>query len=215
VVAAARQGSQPALYALAQRSEGERTTDEWLAMAQGHLRRREVERSLAAYREALDRSPALGSDKTMLAGLRYFAERDKTYEPVLEFAAKHMGERGADLLFHVWASTSRESPHTSLAGKLLQSSDVARHLSEPLRLALELRAAESCEAIRALLPRARSTADERSLIRLKKLATKTGCGESGKEDCYPCLRGDDLLEQTLVQVQMRNAPRFEVPRRWR
>ena len=211
----ARLGSVPALAALDQRPDAERTAGEWLARAQGYLHQRKVSESLASFAQALRADPELAGDKTMLAGLRYFADRDSTFEQVLSFAADHLGSVGADLLFHVWASTSRITPSTRRAWELLQTNAVQSHLSEALELTLALRSAKTCEAIKSLMPRIEAAGDERCLIRMRELSKDTGCGPNKKADCYPCLRTDSQFEDALVQVQMRNAPRFNARRRWR
>jgi hypothetical protein len=215
VIALARQGSQPAIFALEQRDQARRTPEEWIALAQGQLRRRKLPEALAAFERAVALNPALANDKRMLGGLRYFAERDGTSDAVLDFAGAHLGENGADMIFHVWASTSRQTKATQRAWSLLNTAHVRQQMSEPLRLTLELRAADSCADIKKLLPRIEAVGDERCRLRLLSLTEKAGCGSSGKDDCYSCLRQDSQLKDALNQVQMRNAPRFEMPRRWR
>jgi serine/threonine-protein kinase len=214
VIAEARRGSQSALYALELRSENERTAYEWLALAQGRLKRREVSEALKSFQKALEVERNLASDSRMMAGLRYFAQKENTSDQVLAFAADHMHAPGADLIFHVWASTSRITPYTEKAKVLLEDRDVRKNMSEPLRLAMELREAETCEEYKELLPRVERSADERSLFRLKELSRTQGCGEDKKQDCYPCLRDGPALKNTIAQVGMRKAPRFG-RRRWR
>lgn len=49
-------------------------------------------------------------------------------------------------------------------------------------------------------------ADQRSVERLAELSKTTGCGEGGREDCYPCLKVDNELSEALTQAQTRPAP---------
>ncbi len=211
----ARRGGTSALYALEQRPEGERSKHEWLALAQGRLKQRQVTDSLKAYEKALEIDATLSGDARMMSGLRYFAEKESTYETVLEFAAEHMGEPGADLIFHVWATTSRITPYTQKAKDLLEDADVRKHMSTPLRLAMQLRdAAFSCDDAKKLLPQILTEADDRTLMRLKEMSKTDGCGADKKDDCYPCLRDSSLLKDAITQVQMRGQPRFG-RRRWR
>ncbi len=214
VIALAKQGSQPALFALEQRDRNSRTAAEWLALAQGRMKRREVSEGLAAYAEALSKDRSLASNRTLLAALRYFAEREATGDAVLEFAAERLGSHGADLLFHVWSSTSRKTRATQRARELLDAAVVQQNMSEPLRIAMSLRKVESCADYRELLPLAERAGDRRSLLPLQQLVKTDGCGENGKQDCYPCLRGDAQLKAAITQVEMRSAPRFTT-RRWR
>lgn len=215
VLVAARNGQPEALYALQLRDEKVRTAREWLAMAIGRLKRRELDESLAAYEQALQRQPSFASDKIMLGGLRHLAGKDAHADRVLSFAAQQLGSQGADLLFHAWSSTSRVTRTTQQAKELLESRDVRQSMSPALRIAMALREAETCEEIRKLLPEVEAKGDERSLRPLKDLAQTSGCGDDGKADCYPCLREDSKLQDALAQARMRNAPRFQTPRRWR
>jgi hypothetical protein len=214
VITAARGGSQDALYALELRKPATRSKFEWLAIAQGRLKRRQVKEALAAYERAIEMDANMAGNHKMLGGLRYFAEKETTSELVIDFAAEHMGRYGADLLFHIWFSTSRMTAATQRAKELLDSGDMQEHVSEPLRIALELREAKSCEDFKELLPKAHQAADERSLGPLKDLAKTRGCGPEKKDDCWPCLRDSALLKETLEQAQMRKAPLFR-SRRWR
>jgi hypothetical protein len=150
----------------------------------------------------------------MLGGLRYFAEKESSSESVLEFAADKLGAEGADLLFHVWSTTSRKTAATEMAKRLLGSSKVREHMSEPLRIAMDLREAQTCDDFAKLMPRAEKVADFRSVPRLKELTKTRGCGTDNAEDCFPCLRGDSKLDDTITQAQMRHAPMFG-RRRWR
>ncbi len=214
VIQAARIGSQPALYALAQKDESKRTAREWLAMAQGYLKRRELTKSLASYGKAVDADASYAGDRTMLSGLRYFADKPESSLQILDFAAQHLGSHGADLLFNVWAATSRKTESTTRARALLDDPKVKTSSSEALSLALRLRVSEGCAQLKALLPDLERVGDDRSLFPLREAAKTTGCGADGKDDCYACLRSDDALDKTITQVQMRHGPRYET-RRWR
>jgi hypothetical protein len=208
VISAARGGSVEALYALEQRSPATRTKHEWLALAQGRLRRRQLDEALGAFERALAADATLAENATMLAGLRYFAEKETTSDRVMEFAAAHLGSSGADLLFHIWFSTSRVTRTTQRARELLDEDRVSRRWSAALRVALDLRKAQACEDYRQLLARAKAVADERSLGPLRELMKTKGCGVDREQDCWSCLRSGDELKDTIAQVRMRKAPLF-------
>jgi serine/threonine-protein kinase len=215
IIAAARQGGEAAMYALEQRDESKRTKHEWLALAQGKLKRRQVADALEAFDHALEMDKSLVSDRRMLSGMRYFATKDADHEKVLEFAADHMGAIGADLLFSVWSSTSLRTPYTVRAKELLDTDLVQDHMSPALRVAMDLRAAKTCEDFKKILPRADKYGDERSVSPLKDLLSERGCGGDTKQDCFPCLRGGPLLKEAITNVAMRKAPRLGSGRRWR
>lgn len=205
----ARTGNRTALDALELRADEDRTLGEWLALAQGRLKIRDVEGALDALDHVLKGDPASALNPAILAGLKANAERPEFSEKILEFAADKLRSSGADLLFNIWASTSLVTDATKQAKERLFSSKVKRHWSDALGIALALREAESCEQAKALLPRAVSHADERALKPLKDLKSETGCGTNKRQDCYPCLRGDDKLDAAIQRAQMNKAPRFD------
>ncbi len=215
VIAAAQSGSEPALYALEQRDDDERSSPEWLALAKARLMRKRVEPALEAFQAAIEMRPESKNDDTMLGALRKLADDETHAPPILTFAAERMGQLGADFLFHVWSKTSRKTPSTTMAYDLLTDGDVKKNWSAGLRVAMELRDLESCEDYRTFLPRVQAAGDERSLTRLRDLMNRGGCGKSKRDDCYPCLRDDDALIDAMQEAGMRKAPRFDRPRRWR
>lgn len=215
VIQAAKDGSAPALYALEQRRDGDRSEDEWIALAQARLMRKNVEPALKAWSAAIEQNSSWIAEKTLLGAARQLADEEPWSRPILEFAAAHLGELGADFLFHVWAKTSLKTEATTLAHELLTSRAVEKKMSESLRVALELRNTEKCEDVKVLLPRVEQHGDDRSLVRLRELEKNRGCGAGARADCYPCLRGDSALRGAISQAAMRAGPRFELNRRFR
>lgn len=209
MIALAKRGSPAALFALEQRKPNGASATESLALAIGRLRARQPLEALEAAQAAITQDPKAAADRDLLGGLAYFGARDEHPKAILEFSAESLGRRGADLLFHVWSSTSRKTIATQTAWKLLQRPTVQQNMSKALKLALELRAAESCEAKRALLPRLELEGDERVMVPMRAMAKKTGCGNAKRDDCFPCLRQGDQFKDAFTQVAMRNGPRFE------
>lgn len=215
VLEAAKAGSDSALYALQQRSDRDRSVDEWLALSQAYLLRKQVEPALAAFAKAIDGDELARQDKALLGALRHLADDEKYADPILRFAAEHLGSLGADFLFDVWSKTSAKTPSTTRAFELLSTRGVKKQMSPALALALELREAETCEQYAKLLPRIEQVGDERVLTRLRDLKKERSCGANGREDCFPCLREGKALDNAYAQAAMRKAPRFELLRRWR
>ncbi len=213
LIQAARGGASKALETLDERALGERSGREWLAIAQGRLARRDVSAALQAHQRAIELEPRYAGDRTMLSGLRYYGSKPGTHAEVLHFAAKHLGAHGSDLLFEVWASTSRKTDATLLAHELLNQPGQRDHMSAALELALDVRNARSCEDYAELLPRMIQSGDQRSYRVLHALAKDTGCGPTRKDDCFPCLREGSGLREALTQTQQRSAPIYD-DRRW-
>ena len=69
--------------------------------------------------------------------------------------------------------------------------------------------AETCEQYQAILPKALTDGDRRTLHLLTKLNAKRGCGPKKADDCFACLRDkSDELTATINAVKSRRAPSF-------
>lgn len=215
VLEAAKNGSDTALYALRQRSDSERSVDEWLALSQAHLMRKNVQPALKAFASAIEGDELAREEKALLGALRHLADDDAHTDVILEFVAEHLGPLAGDFLFDVWSKTSAKTRATTRAFELLSTRSVQKDVSPALRIALDLRAAEKCEQYAKLLPRVEEVGDERVLNPLRDLRKDRGCGANDREDCYPCLRKDKALDAAYTQAALRKAPRFPILRRWR
>jgi len=108
----------------------------------------------------------------------------------------------------VWSATSAKTPATRGARKWLDDKSVRSSAAPPTLLALEIRDAKTCSAVRALLPRLAEHGDKRSLAPLERYRATNGCGFLGFGDCHKCLRKDNSLEKAISAVTKRPAPRF-------
>jgi hypothetical protein len=112
-----------------------------------------------------------------------------------------------DLIYEAWTATKERSQATELARRLLYSADLRSKASPALAVALDLRAASTCEDYRSVLPRALTDGDRRSLVPLAKLVSRRGCGSNKTSDCFACLRGPgDDLAATINAVKARRPP---------
>jgi len=99
---------------------------------------------------------------------------------------EHMGTAGPDLLYDLMLSNSRVSRH---ADELLASEAVQNLATPALRIAYQLRKAESCAARIPLLDQAAELGDIRSVQVLSPLTvgSKRGCGRWKRGPCpAPC-----------------------------
>ena len=191
--------------ALEARRAEELTKAEALALASAR-RQREVTR-VALLRQKLTRDPGLFKDATTLAELRHAAEDPLTAPDALSAMAEAPGPLSADLLYEMWTGTVVRNGATELARSLVFSKEVRAKASPELAIALDLRIAETCEQNQALLPRVLDKGDRRSLALLAKLSRKFGCGANKRLDCYPCLRGDQAVDDAMTAVKKRREPR--------
>lgn len=168
----------------------------------------EYARGLDAFVKALDLQPAASDNPELLAAVRRAADNSVVRERALELAAKRLGASGVDLLIDVWAVKNPKLPAPRSARKWLDSAAVRKAARPAAALALEIRAAKTCNAVRALLPRMKEHGDERSATPLRRYRVSNGCGFLGFGDCHKCLRRDDALEKAIALVAKRPGPSF-------
>jgi serine/threonine-protein kinase len=114
-----------------------------------------------------------------------------------------MGSRGADIAYDL-VTTSNVRPWVQTrAETFLQSPAFDKVATPNLRAIVKLRYSAGCEEKRALLPDLKTHSDERALFELVPLQDKTGCGARKKDDCYPCLRTSNDLDDTIAAVRTR------------
>jgi len=114
-----------------------------------------------------------------------------------------LGSVGPDLLYQLSAADQKGDGR---ARKLLAAPEVQALASPALRVALDVRAAAGCEAVAALLPRARSLGDQRSATLLANQAqgSKSGCGKWKRSPCVAQCKDQskEILEVVRV-IQLR------------
>jgi hypothetical protein len=151
----------------------------------------------------------LVKDEALQAQLQRLAADPDTAETALAAMAQARSPVGPDLLYQVWTSPAVAAGTAELARSLLYSREVRPNASPALAAALQLRAADSCEAVKAALPQASSDGDRRSLSPLAKLNSRRGCGAKKNQDCYPCLRADmKQVVSAINAAKRRPAPSY-------
>ena len=114
-----------------------------------------------------------------------------------------MGSRGADIAYDL-VTTSNVRPWVqSRAETFLQSPSFEKVATASLRAIVKLRYSAGCAEKRALLGELKKSSDERALFELVPLQDKTGCGARKKDDCYPCLRTSNDLDDAISAVRNR------------
>lgn len=197
---ALRQGPE-ALEALTIRYPGDPGPS--LEAARAYASNRDSVGAVAAVGRALAIDPAARDDARAVAVLFQSSQQAASADASFALLTGSMGSRGAEILWDLAAHDSVEPLARQRAAHWLRSPAFRERASAPLGLAADLRTAKSCEAARALLPRAQLEADQRSLSQLEAWKKTTGCGKKRKDDCMPCLRKDGLLEQTIAAIQNR------------
>ncbi len=113
---------------------------------------------------------------------------------------EHMGTAGPDLLYEIMLGSSRLSKH---ADELLALDNVREIASPALRVAYDLRKADSCAARLPLLDRAAELGDLRSVSILSPLTVgaKRGCGKWKRGPCpAPCPTEARRYTEAMVRI---------------
>jgi len=114
-----------------------------------------------------------------------------------------MAAPGAEIVYQIAADKSLPSYVRTRAEKWLHTPQFERAASDALRIASNLRFASTCDAKRALLGAASKAGGTAALAYLHELQGETGCGLSGKDDCYACLRIDSALNDAIKAIDTR------------
>jgi serine/threonine-protein kinase len=116
-----------------------------------------------------------------------------------------LGSAGPDILYDlVYTTLAQQYPAAAKrASKALLVPDVRTRFNPGLSIALDLRTANTCDKIKALLPRASDQGGSRALAVLKAYAPNRGCGFLGTRDCWPCIHKDGSLAKTIAAVEER------------
>jgi hypothetical protein len=219
----AEAGELAALKLLEREDEARRSPEDALALARGHaaLALRDLEALVAS----IQQEPALAHDRSTLARLHRFVEREAIDLEALARVARVPGPESLDLIHAAWR---RRGPDAAglLARDLLRREGALETASAALRAAVELeriteerpaRASQRqrrCGRAKEALARVRAEGDRRCLPQLDELERQDGCGGDGREDCYPCLRGGDELKEARQAARQREAPApWVLPRR--
>jgi hypothetical protein len=204
--AAARAEAEPSanLEALEAKPSDALSVEELLLLSAGRAERKR--KDVAALSAKLQQQADLARDPAVQAELLRFAADPDTAEAALGALARARSPITTDLLYEIWTSRTVPAATTELARALLYNREVRPSASPALAVALELRAAGSCEAAQAALPRALSDGDRRSLAALSKLTSRQSCGDDKSHDCYACLRPQMKQVNAAIGAAKRRHP---------
>jgi len=181
------------------------SAEQLLLLNAGHAKRKRSD--VQALSRKLQQQPELAKDASVQAELlRWVADPD-TADAALAAMTEAHSPIGADLLYEVWTSRSLPPATAELARSLLYSRDVRPSASPALAVALELRSADSCEALEVALPKALSDGDRRALAPLAKLNSRRSCGAKQTPDCYSCVRSQMKQVNAAIGAIKRRAAR--------
>ncbi|HEY3493559.1 MAG TPA: hypothetical protein VGK73_02690 [Polyangiaceae bacterium] len=114
-----------------------------------------------------------------------------------------MGESGAALLYELSLKPELRDGVRQRVQTWLASKDFERVAPLPVYAAVRLRNAASCEDKHALLEFAGKAGGKYVLTYLKELESKKACAPDDLVHCYPCMRNDTRLTETIARLEGR------------
>ncbi|MFO0661681.1 MAG: serine/threonine-protein kinase [Polyangiaceae bacterium] len=130
--------------------------------------------------------------------------------PVIE---SQIGGAGPDILQAIVNKIKAPSKLNKRALESLKKPEVRALMGPAQKVAFDLAAtysmapAAACDERKKLFKVAKEVGDSRSLQWLTPLVDTKGCGGSGwfskKKDCFPCLRGDNSLQDAISSIRAR------------
>jgi eukaryotic-like serine/threonine-protein kinase len=115
-----------------------------------------------------------------------------------------MSAPGSEIIYRLAVDKSLPSSVRTRAEQWLHNPKFERAASDSLKVAVHLRFTSTCEGKHAILPMAAKVGDKATLAYLHELESQTGCGLTGKSDCFACLRHDDRLKDAIAQIEARS-----------
>lgn len=171
--------------------------------------------SIEMYREAVRLDPHLSEESELLLDVRQAIAARDAVDDGLDFALNSLGSHGADIIYDVYLDHLGEAgmtPVVARAMKLARSDELLENATPALRVALRLQQAKFCGEYRDIIPDAVKYADDRSLLKLEALQNTRGCGSDAMNDCFICLRKDDIdLDGAVAHARSHPAPGFLNP----
>jgi hypothetical protein len=155
---------------------------------------------------AIQRAAALGPGAVspeLVAIVTRAAENADTADEAFALLERTLGAEGVDALLELSKRKDASAATRSRAQKSLAKEEVRAAASPAAAVVLDLGAAKTCQARRAVVVRASQDADSRAVPALKALQSTRGCGRRGRQDCHPCLRKDGALAKAIKAAQAR------------
>jgi hypothetical protein len=164
--------------------------------------------AMSALAKALELHPTLRADDRIARIVFQGAQSTARAPSETAFALLQgsLGVRGAELVYRLALDKNTPEPARRRAEKWLRSDALESIAAGGLSSAVKLRYASSCQQRHKLLQFAGSAGGQQTLDYLRELTVTNGCGVSGQDDCFPCLRSDHQLEDAIAQIERRLKP---------
>jgi serine/threonine protein kinase len=174
-----------------------------LELARASVAGRDYVKAVGFVGRALNLDPTLSDSKQVASVLFQTAQVRPASDASFALLTGPMGKHGPDIVYDLAATEVVKLWVRTRADQWLRSADFDRLSTPELSIAVALRFATSCPQRSALLSRAKTVGDERSLGYLNMYKATTGCGRRHRDDCYACLRSDSRLAETIDAIKTR------------
>jgi tetratricopeptide (TPR) repeat protein len=184
----------------------------YMVLGRGYSVIKHYSAAVEMYREAVQLDPHLSQDTELLLDIRAAIAARDAVDDAIDFALNSLGAHGADLIFDVYLDHLGQvgmTPVVARAMRLAKSAELMEHATPELQVALRLEVAKYCAQYRDIIPDAVEFADDRSLAKLEALEHTRSCGADAKNDCFICLRRDDVpLKEAIARAKSHPSPGF-------
>ncbi len=155
--------------------------------------------SLEAFEKLLALEPEAADDaKLRKVWLDAFESQSPFSATAAAMLERAFGGPGVDLLLE---RSAQPGANKARIAEWLAKPTVVANALPAAKVVLDLKSARSCEAKHAALERAKEVGDRRALPYIRPLTAGRGCGFLGVSDCWPCLRRDNILRDTLAALE--------------
>lgn len=175
------------------------------ALVRSHISQRHPVEAMRIISKLAQLDPEAGRDPELVQALVAALNSDEeSAQAATRLLEQELGEAGVELLYDltVKQTGARWKPRLNQS---LTKADVLAKATPALRVAIDLRAARRCETKRELLRRAQKEGDRRSLVQLRSLTERRGCGFLNLQDCWPCLRKSAALSEAIAALESRTS----------
>jgi serine/threonine-protein kinase len=175
-----------------------------LQVASAELAAKDYVQAVGWVGRTLNLDPTLSDDKQVASILFQTAQVRPASDASFALLFGPMGSHGPDVVYDLAATEIVKLWVRTRADTWLRSADFSKVATPALSVAVALRFSTNCPQRSALLPRAKTDGDARSLGYLNQYRATTGCGRRHRDDCYACLRSDSRLADTIAAIHDRS-----------
>ncbi|MBI5534927.1 MAG: protein kinase [Deltaproteobacteria bacterium] len=180
-------------------------TDLLKVLGRSYMAANQPDKALETYKTLLAADPKASEEIELGQNVVLACQNEATSDAAYAMLESDMAARGPDLLYWLAYESKAASKYMLKAARSLAKKDVRERATPALQIALELRAATSCEGKYKLLERARTDGDKRSLLLLQPLFHTKGCGFLSMGDCWKCMRRGPALANAVKEIEARSS----------